>query len=140
MEAGKARFCTEGVYMSSKEYLFGVVVVVLLFWGPLVHLWPVWIALRVGYLMAIPVGAWFLLEWIWKVWKPDAEAEHRLGSTLAGATSGVLVVWAHLEAIAKTHIDNDVVLPGPHWLVVLLLLIFAGFAFCLGVSKRDPWP
>jgi hypothetical protein len=136
--------------MSSRKYLVGALVVALLIWGPIDHLWPVWLAIRIGYLIAIPVAAWFLLGWIWRVWHPDAATETRFERGLGGATGAVFVVLAIFEAMADTHIGNtmlvrtrdgmeavgdDIVLSGPDWGNVLMLLIVAGFAFWFSVAK-----
>lgn len=139
--------------MSSRKYLVGVVVVALLIWGPIDHSWPAWPVIRIGYLIAIPLATWFLLGWIWKVWKPHAEAENRLQRSLAGATAGVLLILAFLKAIAATHVGNtmwvntrdgmeavgeDVVLPGPDWGAVLILIAASGFSLWLSISKSEP--
>ena len=88
--------------MGARKYLVGVLVVVLLIWGPIDHSWPAWLLIRMGYLIAIPLATWFLLGWIWRVWQPDAATEDRLERALGGATGGVFVVMAILEAMAVT--------------------------------------
>jgi hypothetical protein len=88
--------------MASRKYLVGVTAVVLLIWGPIDHSWPAWLAIRLGYLFVIPLITWFLLGWIWKVWQPDEETENRLYRSLIGATAGVLLIFAVLEAKAVT--------------------------------------
>ena len=138
--------------MSSRKYLVGVLVVVLLIWGPLDHSWPAWLLIRTGYLIAIPLAAWFILGWIWRVWQPDAASENRLQRALGAATGGVLVVMAVLAAMAHTHIGNtmwvrtrdgmeavgdDIVLPGPNWGNVIMLIAAAGFAFWFSVAKGE---
>lgn len=138
--------------MSSRKYLVGVLVVVLLIWGPIDDSWPAWFVIRMGYIIAIPLAAWFILGRIWKLWQPDAASENRLERTLAGATGGVLVVFAILAAMADTHLGNtmwvqtrdgmeavgdDIVLPGPDRGNVIMLIIAAGFAFWLSMTKRE---
>ncbi len=138
--------------MNSRKYLVGVLVVVLLIWGPIDHSWSAWFAIRMGYLIAIPVAAWFLLGWIWRIWQPDAASENRFERALGGATAGVFLVLAILEAMADTHIGNtmwvrtrdgmeavgdDIVLHGPDWRNVLMLLAAAGFAVWFSVAKRE---
>lgn len=137
--------------VNSRMYLVGVLVVVLLIWGPLDNSRLAWVAIRIAYLILAPVAAWFVLKWIWKVWQPDAATETRFERALAGAIAGVLVVLAVLAATEKTHIGNtkwvrtrdgmeavgeDIVLPGPDWQVVLALAAFAVVAFTLSVAKR----
>jgi hypothetical protein len=46
------------------------------------------LAIRLAYLIAIPIATWFLLGWIWKVWHPHASTEDRFERTLGGATPG----------------------------------------------------
>lgn len=138
--------------MSSRKYLVGVLVVALLIWGPIDHSWPAWLVIRIGYLIAIPLAAWFLLGWIWRLWQPDVASENRLERALGGATGGVLVVMAILAAMADTHIGNtmwvrtrdgmeavgdDIVLPGPDWGSVIMLIAAAGFAFWFSIAKRE---
>lgn len=134
--------------MSSRKYIVGVVVVALLIWGPI----DKWLVIRTGYLIAIPLAAWFFLGWIWRVWQPDLAAEDRLERALAGATGGVLVILGIIQAMADTHIGNtmwvrtrdgmeavgdDIVLPGPDWKTVVMLIAAAGFAFWFSIAKRE---
>lgn len=138
--------------MSSRKYLVGGLAVALLIWGPIDRSWPSWLLIRTGYLITIPLATWFLLGWIWKVWQPDAASENRLERALGGATGGVLVGMAILAAMAQTHIGNtmwvrtrdgmeavgdDIVLPGPDWGNVLMLIAAAGFAFWFSIAKRE---
>ncbi len=137
--------------MSARKDLIGVLVLVLFIWGPIDRSWPAWLVIRTGYLIAIPIAAWFFLGWVWKMWQPDAESENRLIRALAGATGGVLVVLAIFAAIADTHVGNslwvrtrdgmeavgdDIVLTGPDWGNVIMLIAAAGFAFWFSIAKR----
>jgi hypothetical protein len=61
--------------MEFRKYIVGLVVVVLLIWGPLDHSWPWWFAISIGYLILIPLGTWFLLGWIWRDWQPQSDPE-----------------------------------------------------------------
>ena len=137
--------------MASRKYLVGVVAVVLLIWGPINHSWPAWLAIRTGYLILIPLATWFLLAWIYKMWQPDAETEGRLQRSLAGATAGVLLVFAIIRAMADTHIGNtqwvrdgyggkeavgeDIILQGPDWGTVIMLAVASAFCFWFSISK-----
>lgn len=129
-----------------------MLVVALLIWGPIDHSWPAWLLIRTGYLIAIPMATWFLLGWIWRVWQPDEASENRLERALGGATGGVLVVMAILAAMADTHIGNTmyvrtrdgmeavgdyIVLPGPDWGNVIMLIAATGFAFWFSIAKRE---
>jgi hypothetical protein len=143
-------------YMGSRKYITGVVAVALLIWGPLDHSWPAWLAIRTAYLILVPLATWFLLGWIWRRWQPDSETETRLQRSLAGATAGILLVFAIMEAMSDTHIGNtmwvsdghggreavgdNIVLPGPDWGQVLMLTAASGFAFWLSIAKGKPNP
>jgi hypothetical protein len=139
--------------MGARRYLVGAVAVALLVWGPIDDTWPAWLVIRIGYLIAIPVAIWFLLGWIWRVWQPDVVTEERLERALAGVTGGVFMVLAILAAIEDTHIGNtmwiqtrdgmeavgdDIVLSGPDWFKVVILIAVAGFSFWFSVAKRKP--
>jgi cytochrome bd-type quinol oxidase subunit 2 len=105
-----------------------------------------------GYLIGLPLAAWYLLGWIWLTLRVDSVLEDRIQRALAGATSGVLLASAVIAARARTHVGNtkwiqtrdgmeavgdDIVLRGPDWAVVFMLVAAAGFAFWFSVSKRD---
>ena len=138
--------------MSCRKYLVGVLVFVLLIWGPIDYSWPAWLAIRTAYLIAIPLATWFLLAWIWRVWQPDAASENRLKRILAGATAGALLVLAIFEAMADTHVGNTmyvrnltgveavgdlVILPGPDWFAVVMYLAALGFSFWISIYKTE---
>ena len=73
--------------MGSRKFLVGAFFVVLQIWGPIDHSWPAWLPIRIGYLIVLPLAAWFLLKWIWGVWQPDPVIEKRLERTLGGVTA-----------------------------------------------------
>jgi hypothetical protein len=138
--------------MSIRKYLVGVLAFVLLIWGPIDHSWPAWFLIRALYLIAVPTAAWFILSWIWKVWRPDQSIENRLTRTLAGATAGALFVGAILAAQTDHHFEctqvvraldgyecvgDYVLVPGADWGQALILTLAAGFAFWYGVRADD---
>ena len=138
--------------MGSRKYIVGVIAVALLIWGPLDYSWPAWLAIRTAYLILVPLATWFVLGWIWKAWQPDPRTEKRLQRSLASATAGVLLVFAIIQATADTHMGNTqlirtrdgieavgdyIVLPGPDWGNVIMLLIASGVAFWLSISNRE---
>jgi hypothetical protein len=136
--------------MGSRKYIVGVVAVALLIWGPIDHSWPAWLAIRIGYLILVPLATWFILGWISKAWQPNPQTEKRLQRSLAGATAGVLLVFGIIQATADTHVGNtqwiqtrdgreavgdDIVLPGADWGTVIMLLAASGCAFWLSISN-----
>jgi hypothetical protein len=138
--------------MTSQKYLVGVVFISLLIWGPIDNSWPSWLAIRISYLIVIPVIGWFLLKWIWRIWQPSAELEDRLIRALASVTSGVLLVWAILELMSDTNIGNtmliqthegweavgdDIIVQGPDWGASIILFVLAVLAFWYSVYKEE---
>ena len=138
--------------MSVRKYLVGVLAFVLLIWGPIDHSWPAWFLIRALYLIAVPTAAWFILSWIWKVWRPDTSTENRLTRTLAGVTAGALLVGAILAVQTKHHfvctqevrtpegyecVGDYVLVPGSDWGQALILTVAAGLAFWYGVRADD---
>lgn len=130
--------------MESRKYLVGMLFVALLIWGPFNHSWPFWFVIRIGYLIAIPVAAWFFLKWIWGILQPDKVLEEMVKRALGYITSGIFLILGILEAVADTHIGNTmyvrthdgveavgdyIVMPGPDWGHVIMLIICAVFAF-----------
>ena len=61
--------------METRKYIVALVAVVLLLWGPGEPSWPWWIAIRLGYLIFVPLGIWFLLGWIWQDRQPQSAPE-----------------------------------------------------------------
>ena len=137
--------------MTSQKYLVGIVFLVLLIWGPIDHSWPSWLAIRISYLILIPVIGWFLLKWIWRIWQPSTELEDRLIRALASITSGVLLVLAILELMSDTHIGNtlwiqtregreavgdDIIVQGPNWGASIILFVLAVLTFWYSIYKE----
>ena len=112
--------------MTSQKYLIGVVFISLLIWGPIDHSWPSWLAIRISYLIVIPVIVWFLLKWIWRIWQPNTEAEDRLIRALVSATSGVLFVLAIFELTSDTNIGSTI-----------LLFVLCVVSFGYSISKPE---
>lgn len=138
--------------MDSRKYLVGVVFISLLIWGPIEHSWPLWPVIRIGYLIIFPLITWYILGWIWRILSPKEETEDRLERALASATGGALLVFAILNALAKTHVDNtewiqtrdgmeaigdDIIVQGPNWGATTILVIIAVIAFWYSISKRE---
>ncbi len=137
--------------MTARKYLVGVVAVVLLIYGPIDRTWPMWLLIRIAYLVVIPTVAWYLLRWAWMRWCPDDATEQRLNRTLAGVTAGVLLVCVILAAQTKHHfvcteevgsgdgrecVGDYVRVPGPDLGGAFMLTIAAGFAFWLSVRRE----
>jgi hypothetical protein len=106
----------------SKSILVGLVAVILLLWGPETHFGldpsfmdgphyvdysggPYWVnyVIRSLYLVVLPTAAWVVLKYVWRIWKPDADAEDRLSRALVGAIAGALFVGTVLAIQAESH-------------------------------------
>jgi len=137
--------------MAFRNYLTGTIFAVLLIWGPIDHSWSAWLAIRIGYLILVPLIVWFLLGWIWNYWRPNNKLEITLERFLSGIICIALFVLAVLEAISKRHIGNtqlirtrdgmeavgdDIVLQGPDWGNVFVLVVIAVFVLWFGVLKK----
>ncbi|HUP80858.1 MAG TPA: hypothetical protein VM260_20070, partial [Pirellula sp.] len=61
--------------MEVRKYIVGLVAVVLLIWGPINYSWPWSSAIRISYLILIPLGTWFLLGWLWQHRQPQSDPE-----------------------------------------------------------------
>ena len=84
--------------MEVRKYIVGLVAVVLLIWGPLDHSWPWWFAIRIGYLILIPLGTWFLLGWLWQDRQPQSDPElndARMEAIkpIAISTAATIAIW-----------------------------------------------
>jgi hypothetical protein len=69
----------ETIKVETRKYIVALVVAVLLIWGPGDPSWPSWIAIRIGYLILVPLGVWFLLGWIWR------DRQHHSGPEFNGS-------------------------------------------------------
>lgn len=141
--------------MKFRAFLTLTVLFLLLIWGPIDHSWPYWLAVRIGYLVLVPLLVWALVGWLWARWSPSAKREHSLNCILSGLISIALLAFAFLEATSKTHVGNtqwigtqngmeavgdDIVLHGPDYTNVFLLTVFALLFFGLGVLRKRPKP
>ncbi|MBS1738632.1 MAG: hypothetical protein JSS98_18795 [Bacteroidetes bacterium] len=138
--------------MNFRAYLMTVIFILLLLWGPIGHSQPAWLAIRIGYIVLIPLTVGLLLRWIWAQWQPTKKMETTLSRILSGIICIALFVFAILQAIAKAHIDNTewigggrdeaaesvgdwIVLPGPNWGNVFILTLMGVMLLWLGVIK-----
>jgi hypothetical protein len=137
--------------MAFRKYLVGTIFAVLLIWGPIDHSWPLWLAIRIGYLILVPLAVWLSLGWIWYHWQPNNKLENTLERILSGIICIALFTLATLEAISETHVGNtqqiqtrdgmedvgeDILLQGPDWGNVFILVIIAILLLWLGVLKK----
>jgi len=137
--------------MNFRRYLIIVIIISLLIWGPIDHTWPAWLAIRLGYLVLIPLTVWFLLRWLWNIWEPNTHVEEALERILSGLVASFLFLMAIFEFKSNTHIGNtawirtrdgmeavgdDIVLNGPDYGNVVVLTGIALFFVWHSVSKR----
>lgn len=136
--------------MFFRQYLVTVIFIALLIWGPIDHSLKGWLIIRTAYLIIIPVLIYFLLAWIWNKWEPSEKVEDALERILSGLICAVLILMAIIEATSKEHIGNtkwiqtregreavgdDVVLSGPDWGNIIMLVIISIVVFVIGVMK-----
>ncbi len=137
--------------MKFRNYFAGTILAVLLIWGPIDHSWPAWLAIRTGYLILVPLAIWFLFGWIWNYFQPSRKFEITLERILSGVIFIGLLTLAVLEATSKTHIGNtqwvttrdgmeavgdEVVVQGPSWGNVLIIVIIAALFLWFGVLRK----
>jgi hypothetical protein len=137
--------------MVFRNYLAATIFIVLLIWGPINHSWPAWLAIRIGYLIFVPLTVWLLLGWIWNYWQPNNKTEITLERILSGLICLALFTLAFIESTSKRHIGNtkwiqtrdgteavgdDIVLSGPDWGNVFVIVIIALLVLWFGVLKK----
>jgi len=138
--------------MGVRKFLVGLAAFALLIWGPIDSSWPFPLGIRLLYLVLLPTFAWFVLKWIWRMWRPDQAAEDRLARALAGVIAGVLITAAVLESKSASHFDcthlvqtrdgqecvgDYVRVPGPDRGQVFLLIVVGAFAMWFGIRPPD---
>lgn len=137
--------------MNFRNNLTGTVFVSLLIWGPIDHTWPAWLFIRIGYLVLIPFLVWLILNGLWRRFDPSKQIESALDRILFGLIGTALVILGLFEATSNEHIGNtkwmrtrdgveavgeDVVLPGPDWIVVLMTISIGLIVFWYGSLKQ----
>lgn len=83
--------------METRKYIVALVAVVLLLWGPGDPSWPWWLAIRLGYLILVPLGIWFLLGWIWQ--DRQSQPDPVLNNTRIEAIKPIAISSAAMFAI-----------------------------------------
>jgi hypothetical protein len=92
-----AKGTRETIQVENRKYIVALVAAVLLIWGP-VYSSPWWIAIRLGYLILIPLGVWFLLGWIWRDCPPQSnpelnDARMEAIKPMAIAAAATIAIW-----------------------------------------------
>jgi uncharacterized membrane protein YfcA len=138
--------------MAFRNYLVGTIFAVLLIWGPIDHTWPAWLAIRIGYLILIPLVVGLLLGWVWNHWPPSEKLEDILKRILSSVVAVALLLIAIYYATSDSHLDNtqwirtrdgmeavgdDVVVPGPDWGMAFIFFFLASLIFWYMVVKKN---
>ncbi|MCF8241354.1 MAG: hypothetical protein K9J16_08195 [Melioribacteraceae bacterium] len=138
--------------MNSIKFIVTIMFLILLIWGPIFYSLEYWLIIRILYLVLIPTLSWFLLQWLWGIWKPSHRVEIKLERTLAFLTSLILFSLAIIEFMSDSHLGNtlwvrsiegreavgeDIILDGPNWATVIILLIGSGFSLWLGFVNKE---
>ena len=112
---------------------------------------PPELAVRIGYLIAIPVGVWFSLKFLSAPWQLGVEDNKRVNCLLWGVLSGGLLVGANLTysrgyyfKCTQTILTRDgqecvgdyVPVESADVVGTLMLLLAAGGAFWIGFARQ----
>ncbi len=139
--------------MNFRPTLVTAILIGLLLFGPIDHTSKYGLLIRLGYLALIPLSIHLLLRIIWNRLEPNEKVEKLLGRILAIVLSVAVFIGAIAQAMSKYHIGNtqwvravdgmeavgdDIVLPGPDWFSVALLLVISVVIFWVGVIKATP--
>jgi hypothetical protein len=134
-----------------RHWIVGLIALGLLIFGPIDHDSPYGIAVRLGYLVLVPLAVWIGLAGFWRIWRPDRSAEVRLGRALAGTLAGMLLIGSLLASQDEYHlvcteevstgdetecVGDYVPVPGPDAFEVVLL---AGLAIAAFRVASAPW-
>ncbi len=137
--------------MFFRQYLATIIFISLLIWGPIDHSMKGWLIIRSSYLILIPLLIYFLLGWIWNIWEPSKPVENILERTLSGLICIALIITAIFEATSDMHLGNtkwiqtrdgmeavgdDIIVSGPSWGNVLIILLISILVFWFGVLKK----
>lgn len=137
--------------MKLRNLIAAITFGILLIWGPINHTMSGWLFIRIAYLIIIPIFVWWLFKWIWNYWQPTKEQEALAEKIAAGIICLGLWTLAVLEATSKTHIGNtrwvqthegmeavgdDILLQGPDWSNVLLLVAISLGILWYGVIMK----
>jgi hypothetical protein len=133
--------------MDFRKYLTTVIFIALLIFGPINDSWPVWLVIRIGYLILIPTIIWFILRWIWDKCQPRRRLEQILERGLSILIGCILIFYSIFEFFSDTHIGNtqwirtrdgmeavgdDIILKGPDYGIIITLIIVSLFFFWHG--------
>jgi hypothetical protein len=138
-----------GLSSRNREYIVLLVFVALLLFGPVE---PYGLVIRLAYLAVIPSILWFGL-WYWGGRLDiDALTNERINRAITGSIAGVLLVGAYLTYTAGHHqectqyartsdgrecVGDYVTVAGGDPGMALMLLLFAGIAFWIAISRES---
>ena len=137
--------------MSFINYLTKIIFLSLLFFGPLDYSWPAWFAVRIAYLILIPILFRLLLKWTWGYFKPSLKFENSLHLLLSGIIVIVFLFIAYQEVSSTSHIGSlysrltrdghetfgpDILITGPNRLNVFFSILIALLVLWFGIIKR----
>lgn len=155
-KAGIGKLHEELTGMNLRGFVVGLVALALLLWGPIDHLWPSWLSVRLAYMIVIPALTWFALEALWIIWRPSPTATDLIGASVAAVVAAVLLWGAYWYSQQDTHSecvrwrqthdgrecigDEWFVAPGPGPDLVIVALLGAvgtvtlGYAVMIGLG------
>ena len=139
-----------GLSEKNRNYIVGIVFVALLVFGPIQ---PYGMVSRTAYLAAIPAILWLALHFVGGKLDMDPFDNDRLGRGITAAIAGMLMVAAYQSATATHHgectqtvrdgqggyecVGDIVTVKGPDRGTALMLIVFAGVAFWVAISRES---
>lgn len=139
---------SSGFSSSNLSYIAGLTFVALLLLGPVE---PYGMMTRILYLIAVPFAVWFALRFMGNHLDIDAQANDYVSRAITASLAGMLFLAAYQESTARQHMecsesvrDGDstecigelVMKPGPDKGNAFILILFAGLAFGVAISRR----
>ena len=139
-----------GLSDKNRSYIVGIVFLALLIFGPVQ---PYGMAIRLGYLAAIPAVLWFALPYVGDMLDMDGLANDRLNRGITAAIAGMLTVASFQAATAKFHgectqtvrdgqggyecVGDTVTVAGPDYTMAFIWIVLAVIAFCAATSRKS---
>ncbi len=115
--------------MQSRNVISVTLFIVLLIYGP-IYGWTGGMVVRIAYLIVLPYGLWFLLDWIWGYFYIEDYIDNIIERITYSLIGLFLIIRVFIEITAKNHLVNtmwiqtrdgseavgdDILVPGPDY-------------------------